>query len=200
MSIDTFEKNSLRWQFAQWQQQLQEWWEGQNFSFPSQNIDLPDVNIPELWEFIKFLLGGILIALIVWAIWQVWPRFSPLFYRLLHKSSIFQRNFDFSLRKTSVKMDGLTRSRQLQSQGHYKEACVCLYFAILQALDEKDIIRDNPSRTDGEYLILLENKTPSRPYQFLLKVHEELSFGNREASTSLVAECQKAYQEITQRL
>jgi hypothetical protein len=199
MSIDTFDKNSLRWQFAQWQQQLQEWWEGQTLSFLPQ-IYLPDSNIPYLWEFIKLVFGLFLLALIVWASWQFWQRFSPLFYRLTQNCRIFPLKSDFSLRKTSVKMDGLTRSRQFQSQGNYKEACVCLYFAILQALDEKNIIRDDPSRTDGEYLSLLEKSTPSRPYQFLLKVHEELSFGNREASTSLVAECQKAYQEITQLL
>jgi hypothetical protein len=199
MSIDTFDKNSLRWQFAQWQQQLQEWWEGQKLSF-SPPIYLPDSNIPYLWEFLNLVFGLFLIALIVWVSWQFWQRFSPLFYRLTQNRSLFLIKSDFSLRKTSVKMDGLTRSRQLQSQGHYKEACVCLYFALLQVLDEKDMIRDNPSRTDGEYLILLENLTPLSPYQFLLTVHEELSFGNREASTSLVAECQKAYQEITQRL
>jgi hypothetical protein len=197
MSIDTFDKNSLGWQLAQWQQQLQEWWEGQTLSFLPQ-IYLPDSNILYLWELTKFVFLLFLIALIVWGSWQFWQRFSPLFYRLTQKRRIFPLKSDFSLRKTSVKMDWLTRSRQFQSKGNYKEACLCCYFAVLQALDEKDIILEDPSRTDGEYLILLEKSTPSRPYQFLLKVHEELSFGNREASASLVTECQKAYQEITQ--
>ena len=112
MSIDTFEKNSVRWQFIQWQQQLQEWWEGQRFSLPFHKIDLPDNNISALWEFINFLVGVILFALIVWVSWQFWQRVSPFFYSPIDPSSIFPIKSYFPLRKTSVKMDGLTRSRQ----------------------------------------------------------------------------------------
>jgi hypothetical protein len=34
------------------------------------------------------------------------------------------------------------------------------------------------------------------PYEILLDVHQQLCFGNREASPALLAECERAYEKI----
>jgi hypothetical protein len=67
---------------------------------------------------------------------------------------------------------------------------------MLQRLNDTGIVKDQPSRTDGEYLQLVQQLPQPQPYQTLLITHQELSFSNAEASPSLFDECQQAYREI----
>jgi hypothetical protein len=90
----------------------------------------------------------------------------------------------------------LQRSQKFQQQGNYREACLCLYKAMLQRLNDTGIVKDQPSRTDGEYLQLVQQLPQPQPYQTLLITHQKLCFSNAEASPSLFDECQQAYREI----
>ena len=82
-------------------------------------------------------------------------------------------------------------------QGNYSEACRCLYIATLQQLHEKKILRHKSSRTDGEYLQLLQlSVTPIQPYETLITTHEQLCFNNTEVQEENYQQCQQAYREI----
>ena len=91
----------------------------------------------------------------------------------------------------------ISRSQSLYRQGNYSEACRCLYVAMLQKLHEKKILRHKSSRTDGEYLQLLQlSVTPMQPYETLITTHEQLCFNNAEIQAENYQQCQQAYREI----
>ena len=90
------------------------------------------------------------------------------------------------------------RSQQLYIQGNYQDACLCLYLAILQYLHENQIIPQKYSRTDGEYLQLLElSGIPLQPYETLITTHEQSCFSDRKLNADNYQQCQQAYGEIT---
>jgi hypothetical protein len=90
----------------------------------------------------------------------------------------------------------------MQRQGNYREACRSLYMALLQKLDEAQVIPQQASRTDGEYLQQIETLyvrsrlSDVAPYRTLILTHEQLCFGNTEISDAEFRDCQQAYQEI----
>ncbi|NEQ27810.1 MAG: DUF4129 domain-containing protein, partial [Microcoleus sp. SIO2G3] len=90
----------------------------------------------------------------------------------------------------------LERSQKFQQQGNYQEACLCLYRAMLQRLNDAGIAPHQSSRTDGEYLQLIRQLPQPQPYQTLLMTHQQLCFSNTEASPSVFEQCQQAYREI----
>ena len=53
-----------------------------------------------------------------------------------------------------------------------------------------------PSRTDGEYLQLIQQLPQPAPYETVIAIHQQLYFGNAEASQSTFEQCQQAYQQI----
>ena len=66
------------------------------------------------------------------------------------------------------------RSQQLYSQGNHQDGCPFLYLAMLQYLHENQIVPQKYSRTDGEYLQLLElSGIPLQPYETLITAHEQ---------------------------
>jgi len=78
----------------------------------------------------------------------------------------------------------------------YRQACRCLYMALLQRLDDAGTVVYQPSRTDGEYLQLIQQLPQPVPYETLIRIHEQLYFGNTEADASTFEQCQQAYQKI----
>ncbi len=91
----------------------------------------------------------------------------------------------------------LERSQQLYCQGNYREACRCLYLAILQHLHDTKVIIHKPSRTDGEYLQLLRSTVTSmQPYETLITTHEQSCFSDTEILSENYEQCRQAYREI----
>ncbi|HEY9905306.1 MAG TPA: DUF4129 domain-containing protein [Candidatus Sericytochromatia bacterium] len=198
MSTSSFEKNSLGWQLYQLQQRIGEWWELQTSRFVP---NLPNTSSPSwlksplLWTIAKVAFWLVLAFLLSWAALQIMRRLSPYFYgwrNQLHKSTDKARTPNSEASVTSW----LQRSQKFQQQGNYREACLCLYMAMLQRLNDTGIAKDQASRTDGEYLQLVQQLPQPQPYQTLLMTHQELCFSNTEASRSLFDECQQAYREI----
>jgi hypothetical protein len=70
---------------------------------------------------------------------------------------------------------------------------------MLQRLHETNLVPHKPSRTDREYLQLLQlSLSETQPYETLITTHEQLCFGNGEVLPENYQQCRQAYQEIAQ--
>ena len=195
MSERSFEKTNLSWQLAQSQQQFQEWWELKTAQ-TTPNVDLPSwFDSPILWAIAKAAFWVILALLAVWASWQIWQMLR--FY--VHNFRKRDRQTDISAKQTienSSVAEWFLRSQKMQQQGNYRQACRCLYMALLQRLNDAGIAVHQTSRTDGEYLQLIQQLPQPALYETVIAIHQQLYFGNAEASQSTFEQCQQAYQQI----
>ncbi|MBD2488325.1 DUF4129 domain-containing protein [Aulosira sp. FACHB-615] len=199
MANDGFEKTSWSWQLSQLQQQIGESIEYQFDRFQNSLPNLsPDWKIsPWLSHLLVLLFWLILAIFLAFVLWRLWQEFSPYLYAWLsvgkNNTNAGDKNGDHDL---SVAL-WLERSQSLYRQGNYREACRCLYLAILQHLHDTKLIPHKFSRTDGEYLQVLRSTiTPVQPYETLITTHEQLCFGNAEILPENYQQCQQAYQEI----
>lgn len=195
MSESSFEKTNFGWQLAQSQQRFLEWWElktAQNMP----NVELPSwFDSPILRAIAKAAFWVILALLAVWASWQIWQLLR--FY--VHNFKKRNQQTDISAKPTiedSSVAEWFLRSQKLQQQGKYRQACRCLYMAALQRLNDAGTVVHQPSRTDGEYLQLIQQLPQPAPYETVIAIHQQLYFGNAEASQSTFEQCQQAYQQI----
>jgi hypothetical protein len=199
MSTDAFEKTNFGWQSYLFQQRVGEWVEYQFSRFQRTLPELPSgwSISPWVMQLLKILFWLILVLFVAWIGWRLWKEFSPYIYswlgRVANSPSSGQKT---NSRETSIKFL-LTTSQEFYRQGNYQEACRYLYLAMLQQLHEKAIALQQPSRTDGEYLQLLNStQTPIQPYETLITTHEQLCFGNSEILAENYQQCQQAYQEL----
>jgi hypothetical protein len=204
MSTGSYEKSNWAWQFQQWQKQVGEWWELQlsRFSpdFPGgSGWSLPAWLSSPVLFFIARVIFWVLIALLVcWIALQLMRRFSPYVYSWRNQLDQQSEKLTTTPDRTLSVADWLARSQNCQTQGDYREACLYLYRAMLQQLHDSGQVTQQPSRTDGEYLHLVQQFPQSRAYQRLLITHQQLCFSQTPASRSLFEECQQAYQQINQ--
>ncbi len=195
MPTGSFEKNSLGWQLRQLQQRVGEWWELQTDKFKD---SIPDVSVPSWLDspLLGIIFGGLLVLLLLWVAWQILRLLRPYFYSFRSQlSQPVDRTAQTQVAELSVAGWWL-RSQKFQQQGNYRQACLCLYRAMLQQLNDSGIAPHQSSRTDGEYLQLIQQLSQPQPYQNLLVIHQQLCFGNAEASPLLFDECQQAYRQI----
>jgi len=198
MAADNFEENSWSWQMQQWGQQLQEWWELQtrlleknlpDFSLPDwlKNLGLP----PWVYQLIFWLLLGFIL---VWLVLLLISLGMPYFKKVWDRSPLLTTSPKVKTKHLSV-AKWLKRSQQFQAQGNYSEACRCLYFALLQRLEDRGI-NSPDSRTDREYQQLVATFPENSLYQILLTTHEELCFGLQPISPEKFTQCQQALETI----
>ncbi|NJR67027.1 MAG: DUF4129 domain-containing protein [Leptolyngbyaceae cyanobacterium CRU_2_3] len=191
----TFEKTNLDWQIQQLQWQFGEWLErllASNSDFPSGDD----------WQIPQWLLRGlfwlIVMGLASFLGWQSYKLFRPYLaesWRLRRSPSPPAP----SSSKTLAVAEWLQQSRQAQQQGNYREACRFLYQAMLQRLNDENLICQDLSRTDGEYVALLHSLSTldrPQPYQILLRTHERLCFSKTPISAEICDRCWQAYREI----
>lgn len=198
MSTGSFEKTNFSWQLGQKLQQMGEWLELQTSRFQPTlpNVSLPSwLSSPLLWKIVNIIFWIMLALLVLWIVLQVMRRLSPYVYNLTNQ-------FPNSIKQTKKSEQNLSIARWLQQaqkfqqKGNYREACLCLYKAMLQRLNDNGLAPHQPSRTDGEYLQLVQQLPQPQPYQTLLITHQQLCFSNTEASSAMFEQCQQAYQEI----
>lgn len=197
MSTDSFEKNSLGWQLGQWRQRLGEWWELKTSQTLS-NLSPPSwLDSPILRQILQVVFWLIVSLLLIWTIWQLWQLLHPYIYSLTSQHSQVKDAKPASVRELSIAA-WLAQSQKFQQQGNYREACRCLYMAMLQRLNDTGIAPHQQSRTDGEYLNLIQQFPQPNSYQTLLMTHQQLCFSNAEVSRQVFEQCQQAYREIEQ--
>ncbi|MBS9386206.1 MAG: DUF4129 domain-containing protein [Dolichospermum sp. BR01] len=203
MTTDAFEQTNWVWEFSLFQQQVGEWIEYQFSRFQKTLPELPpgwSIN-PWLGELLNILFWLGLGLFVVWIGWRLWQEFNPYIYAWLNAMSNspgFRTKADS--RETSIALL-LNQAQEFHQQYNYTEACRCVYLAMLQQLHEQAIARQQPSRTDGEYLQLLKSSvTLIQPYQTLITTHEQLCFSEHEMLAENYQQCWQAYQQIFQRL
>jgi Domain of unknown function (DUF4129) len=193
------EKTNWNWQISQFSQRIGEWLE---YQMSKWQLPLPKWSSPQ-WSQISWLktLLEVLLWLLVglfafWMARELWRQFSPYWYSWLAKTG----NTTEVQKNTELSATHLwERSQDFYRQNNYAEACRYLYLAMLQRLHDQQIVPHKSSRTDGEYLQLvqLESKL-SQPYETLITTHEQLCFGDKSISQINYEQCQQAYQEISQ--
>ena len=199
MPTDSFEKNNLGWQLSQLQQRIGEWWELQTSRFAP---NVPNLSLPSWWDspilqkLVKTAFWVILGLLFIWVSWQMWRRFHPYIYSLTNSLSQIAENGSKAPTQDLSAVTWLQRSQKFQRQGNYREACRCLYMAMLQRLNDSGIAPHHSSRTDGEYLQLVQQLPQSQPYRTLIMTHQRLCFSNAEVSSAVFEQCEQAYREI----
>ena len=191
------EKTNWNWQLSVLQQKVGEWVE---YQLSKLQIDLPQLpdgwSIDGFWlKLLTWLFWLLLSLFLVWVGWRLWREFSPYVYAWL---SEVNTNSGEKISTSLLSASGwLEKSQQLSRQGNYSEAIRCLYLAMLQNLNDTSIAPHQPSRTDGEYLQLLQTSvTPIQPYETLITTHEQLCFGNTNIGGDNYQQCREAYQEI----
>ena len=198
MTTGEFEKTSWSWQIAQFQKQVGEWIELQFSRFDSSMPNLPEWSLSkwatDLIKAIAVLLVGLLL---IWLCLQLWKQLEPYVYSFISPERNAASSVTTQTNQLSVEA-WLKRSQAYLNQGNYREACRCLYMVILQRLHDNAIAPHQPSRTDREYLQLIQQLPQSRSYQTLIATHEQLYFGNAEILPETFEQCQQAYREIVE--
>jgi hypothetical protein len=203
MTTDAFEQTNWVWQFSLFQQQVGEWIEYQFSRFQKTLPELPpgwSIN-PWLGELLNILFWLGLGLFLVWVGWRLWQEFNPYIYTWLKAvSNARGSKTKANSRETSITLL-LSQAQEFQRQYNYREACRCVYLAMLQQLHEQVIARQQHSRTDGEYLQLLKSSvTLLQPYQTLITIHEQLCFSEHEILAENYQQCWQAYRKIQESL
>lgn len=202
MPENTFAENSLSWQWQQSMRQLGEWMEWKWNQFRPKSPQAPatssEFNSDLLLAIARGLFWIIFASLVIWLGWRLWcwwRRYGNPFLLLFSQPTITAKLSEPELNVTAW----LKQAQEFQKQENYREACRCLYMAMLQRLNDKNIIPHKISRTDGEYRELLQKIPRSQSYFTLISTHENICFGNADISLQIWQNCQKAYQEIEEK-
>ena len=193
MAAGTFQKSSVGWQLQQLGRRVEEWFE---LTF-SQGSDTP--NDQPIWSAPNWLERGIfwlLVAvLLTWISWQVY-KLVKIYLRNWRPRAWKGIKLSKAAQPDPTVATWLQWAEESQKQGHYGAACRALYMAMLQRLHDTQVIPEQPSRTDGEYLQLVRQFSQPRPYQLLIQTHERFYFGHLAATAETFQRCKRAYQEI----
>lgn len=192
MASGTFDQNSLNWQIQQIAQQMGEWFERWLTGVDPSNSNDDSSQLPA-W-LLQGLFWLMVVGVIGWASWQLYQLLYPYITAQWQRQATQTQLVDSSIRQTAA--DWLRQSRAAKQQGNYPEACRALYMATLQQLNDRGLIVQELSRTDGEYLSLVQNLELPRTYQVLIHIHERLCFDRVTISSETYERCWQAYQEI----
>jgi hypothetical protein len=194
MSISA-EKTSWRWQLEQLQQRLGEWIE---VKLRSDDRDLQiDVFPPWLGALLVRLTWLILAGMLIWfGYYVIYPYLRTWTEKYRQPTS----TLDLSPVKIYTVVELLNQSQAFQRDGDYTQASRWLYLAMLQRLNDANLISHQISRTDREYVQLLRTIPMVDVGEILVSIHEQLHFGDRQIAIEDFDRCQQAYQQIESKL
>ncbi len=196
LASTSFKRDSWGWQWHKLSQRIGEWLE---FQPSNGETEVPEGIWSLDWSRIGQILGWVAIALVAaLLLWQLLKRLPGWF----QKSRQFSKDSSASTAnhpELSLSLQQWrSRSRQFQQQGNYRQACRCLYMAMLRQLHERGIVPDSLAITDGEYRVAISDLSNPQPYTVLLQIHEQHHFANRDATVEDWQACQQAYRQIQQ--
>lgn len=193
--MEKFQKTSWQWQIEQIQQRFGEWLMAKlRFGSPKQVL-------PEwLIMAISYLLWFLLFAGLAWITYLIVTRYGK------QLGSRRRRPVTPELKpvKQYTLAELLNKVQQFQQQQNYGEACRYLYLAMLQKLNDANLVPHQTSRTDREYAKILHHLPGMSPVtnqgKILLQTHEQLQFADRIITAEGFDSCQKAYSQIASQL
>jgi Domain of unknown function (DUF4129) len=189
------EKTSWRWQLEQLQQQLGEWIE---VKLRSDDRDLQlDIFPPWLGDLLVRLTWLLLVGLVIWFGYQV---IYPYLQQWIDRYNRSKSLLDSEPIQVFTVGELLAKSQQFQRDGDYTQASRWLYLAMLQRLNDADLIPHQLSRTDRQYMQLLRTIPIIDVGEILVSIHEQLHFGNRQIEIADFDRCQQAYRQIEEQL
>jgi hypothetical protein len=196
-----FEKDSIAWQIQLLQQRFGEWFE---LTFnPTIAKTLNSVGVPPdaFWDNLLNLFWGIFSIVCILLGLKFYRWLSPYLERLLalqipQKIPQSQQN----LERNFTVDQWLNYAQKLPSQGDYAGACRALYMAMLQRLHEAEILPNDKSKTDREYITLIRQNSRFRFSEFLFITHEEICFTDVNITSDIFERCQNIYQQIDQQI
>lgn len=184
------EKTSWRWQLTQLQQRVGEWLEVK-LRTEDRGLKL-DIFPPWLGPLLVNITLVLLAGAIVWVCYYiVYPYLRQLWQNIERAKSAVDRSSEL---ETVAEM--LAKSQQFQQAGDYTQASRWLYLAMLERLNDAKLIPHRSSRTDREYLSLLNNVPIVNVGEILVSIHERLHFGDCQIAAADFDRCQQAYQQI----
>jgi hypothetical protein len=189
------EKTSWRWQLDRLLQQAGEWIE---VKLRSDDRDLNlDIFPPWLGPLLIRLVWLILAGLVIWIGYRI---IYPYWQSWVAQNNQSKFTQDRSPEKVYTVSELLAQSQQFQQTGDYTQASRWLYLAMLQRLNDANLIPHQVSRTDREYLQLLRIVPVVNVGEILVSIHEQLHFGDRAISSADFDRCQQAYRQIDSQL
>lgn len=201
MLVASFQENSPGWQFELVRQKLEEWWE---FKISQVEINSPNLSIfdsPFIQSAIKFILWSLIAVILVWVTWQLWLLLRPIIndWRRQKQRLKGSQYLKEPIQPQLSPQQWLTKAREYYLEQNYRQGIFCLYQGILQYLGDRKIIDNLSSRTDGEYLKIIQQLKLARfvSYKLLFSTHEQLCFSSLFPSATMFDRCEKAYHEIT---
>lgn len=190
MTTDSFQRTNLDWQFQQWSQRIGEWIE-LRLGNSLDSTPFPTVS-PGFVEVVFWLIVALLVG---WLGWQLFRLLRPYLGQRSPRSPL-QRQSSLTRTEPQTAANWLQQAQTFQRQGNYREACRALYLAMLQRLNDAKRVPHQSSRTDGEYLQLVQQLAQPQPYQTLIATHEQLCFSDAPISAEAFDRCQSAYQQL----
>jgi hypothetical protein len=192
--MEKFQKTSWQWQLEQIQQRLGEWLMAKlRFGGPKQV--LPEWLITAISYFLWFLL----FAGLAWIAYLLVNRYGKQFGLRRRPGEPKQQPV-----KQYTLAELLNQAQQFQNQQNYGEACRYLYLAMLQKLNDVNLVPHQTSRTDREYAKILTHSpamaSVTNPGKILLQTHEQLQFADRTITAAGFDSCQQAYSQIARQL
>ncbi len=189
------EKTSWRWQLEQLQQQLGEWIE---VKLRSNDRDLQlDIFPPWLGGLLVRLTWLVLAGLVLWFGYRV---IYPYIQQWIDRNNRSPSALDSTPVQVFTVSELLAKSQQFQRDGDYTQASRWLYLAMLQRLNDADLIPHQFSRTDRQYVQLLRTIPIVDVGEILVSIHEQLHFGNQQIAIEDFDRCQQAYRQIEKQL
>ena len=165
--------------------------------FRSDDRDLNfDVFPPWLGPLLVRLVWLLLAILVIWFAYQV---IYPYWQQWVRKSKQPKSELVEPVQVYTV-AELLTKSQQFQQDGDYTQASRWLYLAMLQRLNDANLIPHQFSRTDREYINVLSAIPIVNVGEILVSIHEQLHFGNRQIAIEDFDRCQQAYRQIENQL
>ncbi|MBE9240894.1 DUF4129 domain-containing protein [Synechocystis salina] len=190
----TYQKSNLAWELQQLTQNGREWVAWQTDRLWQGVPPIPGLDIPhwERWEELIFhSLLWLIIAVAIAAIWlnrRTWQRYW-------HNLTAVDLRPNFATPPPGASY-WMRTAHQAARQGDYYQACRHLYLAMLQMLQEKRGLEPAPGRTDREYQRLTAQFPQASAYNTLFTIHQELCFGQQQASLELFEDCQGAIAQL----
>lgn len=188
-----FQRNNLDWQLQQLGRRINEWLEWQFRGVD--DASLPNTTLAP-W-FLETLFWLLVSSIVIGLTWQLWIGLRPYLAKQRQRPRQGRRS---PVSQTPVQVsleEWLRRAQQYQHQGNYAQACRALYMAMLQRLQDRQRLPQQPGLTDGEFLQVVQTFSSPAPYQVLITTHEQVCFSDRPISAETLSRCQQAYQEIS---